>query len=205
MMSADRSAPIRQAPCRCMLWRMNPSLRTYFDFVVPLFWPWLVWNLLRLARWHARSGREALCRVDQYGNIRIVLISDPPPPTISIFMKRRVSRPGRILPAAAMCRLSCALSPQRSAIVRTSPVWSRLVMIWPGLIRHCTSLVRPRREPRPNSAYLPDGAGAIPAERAGRPVASCHESPFFPAIMAARTRPHAEYRVCCIPTALPCS
>lgn len=80
IMTGQDSPPIRQAGMRRILARMHPTLRTYFDFVVPLFWPWLVWNLLRLARWHVRSGREALCKVDRFGNIRIVCISDPPPP-----------------------------------------------------------------------------------------------------------------------------
>ncbi|MBD3769720.1 MAG: hypothetical protein IE925_06185 [Rhodobacterales bacterium] len=51
---------------------MHPQLRIYFDFVWPLFWPWLVWNLLRVARWHTETGRDALMAVDRFGNIRFV-------------------------------------------------------------------------------------------------------------------------------------
>ena len=59
---------------------MHPQLRAYFDFVWPLFWPWLVWNLLRVARWHTETGRDALIAVDRFGNIRFVRMADPPPP-----------------------------------------------------------------------------------------------------------------------------
>ena len=107
-----------------MLWRMNPNLRTHFDFVVPLFWPWLVWNLLRLARWHARSGREALCRVDQYGNIRIVLISDPPPPDdLHVYEAPRIAAWAH----PACCSDVPAFLRAESAEVRHSPDKSGMV------------------------------------------------------------------------------
>ncbi|KJS27375.1 MAG: hypothetical protein VR75_03535 [Hyphomonadaceae bacterium BRH_c29] len=59
---------------------MHPALRPYFDLVWPLFWPWLCWNLLRVAAWHQRTGRGALMAVDRFGNIRIVRLSDAPAP-----------------------------------------------------------------------------------------------------------------------------
>ena len=59
---------------------MHPDLQRYFNHVWPLFWPWLVWNLVRVARWHARTGREALMAVDCFGNIRLVCLADAPPP-----------------------------------------------------------------------------------------------------------------------------
>ena len=59
---------------------MHPDLQRYFNHVWPLFWPWLVWNLVRVARWHARTGREALMAVDCFGNIRLVFVAEAPPP-----------------------------------------------------------------------------------------------------------------------------
>jgi len=59
---------------------MHPALRPYFQHVWPLFWPWLVWNLLRFARWYERTGIEALLAVDRFGNIRITCVADVPLP-----------------------------------------------------------------------------------------------------------------------------
>ncbi|MEZ5947486.1 MAG: hypothetical protein R3C04_11675 [Hyphomonas sp.] len=58
---------------------MPDGLRPYFDHVWPLFWPWLIWNLVRFARWHERTGLNALLSVDCFGNIRIVQMCDAPP------------------------------------------------------------------------------------------------------------------------------
>ena len=58
---------------------MPPALRIYFDHVWPIFWPWLIWNLVRVAAWHERTGREALMAVDCFGNIRLVRMADAPP------------------------------------------------------------------------------------------------------------------------------
>ncbi|MEZ5997407.1 MAG: hypothetical protein R3B98_01785 [Hyphomonas sp.] len=57
---------------------MDPRLKPYFDHVWPLFWPWLWWNLIRFARWHMRTGREALIDIDRFGNIRFVYFEDAP-------------------------------------------------------------------------------------------------------------------------------
>jgi len=59
---------------------MHPALRPYFQHVWPLFWPWLIWNLVRFARWYERTGIEALLAVDRFGNIRITCVADAPPP-----------------------------------------------------------------------------------------------------------------------------
>ncbi|MEZ5967554.1 MAG: hypothetical protein R3C00_00615 [Hyphomonas sp.] len=57
---------------------MEPSLKPNFDHVWPVFWPWLVWNLIRFARWHLRTGQDALLAVDCFGNIRITHLCDAP-------------------------------------------------------------------------------------------------------------------------------
>ncbi len=118
---------------------MNPTLRTYFDFVVPLFWPWLVWNLLRLARWHERSGREALCRVDRFGNIRFVRISDPPPPddlyTYDAPRMAPWTHPALGSDVPACVRAGLGAGPAKSAIVRHDPVKSGMVIHGHGLVR----------------------------------------------------------------------
>ena len=59
---------------------MHPDLRPYFDHVWPLFWPWLIWNLLRVADWHTRTGQDGLFMVDCFGNVRLVRLSDAPEP-----------------------------------------------------------------------------------------------------------------------------
>jgi hypothetical protein len=59
---------------------MQSGLRPYFDHVIPVFWPWLWWNLIRVALWHKRTGRDALLRLDRFGNIRFVYIQDAPQP-----------------------------------------------------------------------------------------------------------------------------
>ena len=59
---------------------MHPDLRPYFDHVWPLFWPWLIWNLLRAAARYERTGQDALLMVDCFGNIRISCLGDAPAP-----------------------------------------------------------------------------------------------------------------------------
>lgn len=59
---------------------MHPDLQRDFTHVWPLFWRWLAWNLVRVACWHARTGREALMAVDCLGNIRLVCLADAPLP-----------------------------------------------------------------------------------------------------------------------------
>ena len=57
---------------------MDPRLKPYFDHVFVLFWPVLIWNLMRIARWQAHTGREGLFAVNCYGGIRLVRVSDAP-------------------------------------------------------------------------------------------------------------------------------
>jgi hypothetical protein len=59
---------------------MHPALRPYYDHVIPVFWPWLWLNLVRVALWHLRTGHEALLAVDCFGNIRMVFTADEPKP-----------------------------------------------------------------------------------------------------------------------------
>ncbi|KJS24601.1 MAG: hypothetical protein VR75_14320 [Hyphomonadaceae bacterium BRH_c29] len=59
---------------------MHPALRPYYDHVIPVFWPWLWLNLIRVALWHLRTGRDALMAVDCFGNIRMVFAADEPKP-----------------------------------------------------------------------------------------------------------------------------
>ena len=59
---------------------MHPDLRPYFDHVWPLFWPWLIWNLLRVADWHTRTGQDGLFMVDCFGNVRLARLADAPAP-----------------------------------------------------------------------------------------------------------------------------
>ena len=59
---------------------MHPDLRPYFDHVWPLFWPWLIWNLLRVADWHTRTGQDGLFMVDCFGNVRLARLADGPGP-----------------------------------------------------------------------------------------------------------------------------
>ena len=58
----------------------DPALKPYFDHVFVLFWPVLIWNLMRIARWQAHTGREGLFAVNCFGGIRLVRIDDAPRP-----------------------------------------------------------------------------------------------------------------------------
>ncbi len=111
---------------------MHPDLQRYFNHVWPLFWPWLVWNLLRVARWHMRTGRDALMAVDCFGNIRLVYVSDAPPPDdLYTYEAPRVAAWKR----PAVC--SAVLSPVRvqSIEVRHDPVKSGMVMPGHAIVR----------------------------------------------------------------------
>ena len=59
---------------------MDPRLKPYFDHVHVLFWPVLVWNLIRIIRWRARTGQEALLAVNCFGAIRFVQPDGYPAP-----------------------------------------------------------------------------------------------------------------------------
>ena len=112
---------------------MHPQLRIYFDFVWPLFWPWLVWNLLRVAEWHTATGRDALMAVDRFGNIRFVRMSDPPPPDdLYTYEAPRVPRWER----PAVCSDVLDAVRVMSGIVRHDPLKS-------GMVMHSHAIVRP--------------------------------------------------------------
>ena len=64
---------------------MDPRLKPYFDHVFVLFWPVLVWNLIRIARWQARTGQDGLWAVNCFGGIRLVRVSDAPHPPAFTF------------------------------------------------------------------------------------------------------------------------
>jgi len=59
---------------------MDPRYRSLFQHVLPLFWPWLWWNLLRLDAYRRRVNRNILIQTDRMGNIRILLVGDVPKP-----------------------------------------------------------------------------------------------------------------------------
>ena len=59
---------------------MDPRYRSLFQHVLPLFWPWLWWNLFRLDAFRRRVNRNILIQTDRMGNIRILLIGDAPKP-----------------------------------------------------------------------------------------------------------------------------
>jgi hypothetical protein len=115
---------------------MHPDLQRYFNHVWPLFWPWLVWNLMRVARWHARTGRDALMAVDCFGNIRLVCLADAPPPDdLYTYEAPRVAawnHPalGSDVPVCVRAGLA------KSVIVRHDPVKSGLVIYNHGIVRY---------------------------------------------------------------------
>ena len=57
---------------------MDPLYRPYFQHVLPICWPWLWWNLVRLTAWRQRTGRAIFILVDKYGNIYTRFIGDAP-------------------------------------------------------------------------------------------------------------------------------
>jgi hypothetical protein len=79
-MQGESGQAILQARVGAILARKHPDLQRFFNHVWPIFWPWLVWNLLRVARWHMRTGRDALMAVDCFGNIELTYVADVPPP-----------------------------------------------------------------------------------------------------------------------------
>ena len=112
---------------------MHPDLQRFFNHVWPIFWPWLVWNLLRVARWHQRTGRDALMAVDCFGNIRFVFVTDAPPPdTLYTYEAPRIPRWER----PALC--SAVLDAVRVWLVevRHDPVKSGMVMHRHDMVRH---------------------------------------------------------------------
>ena len=130
---------------------MHPDLQRFFNHVWPIFWPWLVWNLLRVARWHMRTGRDALMPVDSFGNIELTYVSDAPPPdTLYTYEAPRLAawEHPALRSDGPTCVCAC------SGIVRHDPDKSGLVIHSHGLVRHDHWLrVRgpPWPSPLPNS------------------------------------------------------
>ena len=78
---------------------MDRCLKPYFDHVYVLFWPVLIWNLMRIARWQAHTGREGLFAVNCFGGIRLVRIDDAPRPDTDAAWARLCQR--FVIPAEA--------------------------------------------------------------------------------------------------------
>nr|WP_321360454.1 hypothetical protein [uncultured Hyphomonas sp.] len=112
---------------------MHPDLQRYFTHVWPLFWPWLVWNLLRVARWHTRTGREALMAVDHFGNIRLVFVADAPPPD-DLYTYETPRIPRWEHPALGSDVPVCVRA--SSALVRHDPVKSGIVIYSHDIVRY---------------------------------------------------------------------
>ncbi|WP_321491235.1 hypothetical protein [uncultured Hyphomonas sp.] len=116
---------------------MHPDLRRLFQLVWPVFWPWLVWNLVRVARWHLRTGREALFAVDCFGNVRLTYVADAPPPDdLYTYEAPRVAawdHPalGSDMPVSVFAGVRV-----QSAIVHHDPVKSGMVMHRHGIVRY---------------------------------------------------------------------
>ncbi|MEZ5998806.1 MAG: hypothetical protein R3B98_08950 [Hyphomonas sp.] len=116
---------------------MDPRLKPYFDHVWPLFWPWLWWNLIRFARWHVRTGREALIDIDRFGNIRFVYFEDAPAAEDAyIYVPPRLASWERLAPGFGLTALATSFP------VRNVPVFVRTVS---GLVPALTA--QPRAPP----------------------------------------------------------
>lgn len=110
---------------------MHPDLQRYFTHVWPLFCPWLVWNLVRVARWHARTGREALMAVDCFGNIRLACLADAPlPDDLYTYEAPRIPRWERPVLGSDVPVWECA----QSIIVRHDRDKSGMVMLSHGIV-----------------------------------------------------------------------
>ena len=108
---------------------MEPSLKPYFDHVWPVFWPWLVWNLIRFARWHLRTGQDALLAVDCFGNIRITRLCDAPQAEdVYAYEAPRVTSWERLAPGfCLLTEMGSDSISDPSGLLRTFPVFFRTV------------------------------------------------------------------------------
>ena len=106
---------------------MEPSLKPYFDHVWPVFWPWLVWNLIRFARWHLRTGQDALLAVDCFGNIRVTRLCDAPQAEdVYAYEAPRVTSWERLAPGFCMpAEMGSDFGSVPSGLLRTFPVHLR--------------------------------------------------------------------------------
>ena len=117
---------------------MDPRLKPYFDHVLVLFWPVLVWNLVRIARWQACTGQDGLWAVNCFGGVRLVRVSDAPRPAASR------------LPHVAQARLDRLT---RAVETRRAP-YTRLMLARMLARRLTLTLTGPAHRPAP--------AGALP-------------------------------------------
>ena len=108
---------------------MEPSLKPYFDHVWPVFWPWLVWNLIRFARWHLRTGQDALLAVDCFGNIRVTRLCDAPQAEdVYAYEAPRVTSWERLAPGFCLpAEMGSDSISDMSGLLRTFPVFIRTV------------------------------------------------------------------------------
>lgn len=78
---------------------MDPHYRSLFQHVLPLFWPWLWWNLFRLDAFRRRVNRNMLIRTDRMGNIRILCLGDAPKPDdLYSYEAPKIARWNRLAP-----------------------------------------------------------------------------------------------------------
>ncbi len=58
---------------------MDFALQPHLYANVPvLYWPWVFWQLWRIALWGELTGRDVLVTVDRYGRVHIRHVSDDP-------------------------------------------------------------------------------------------------------------------------------
>jgi hypothetical protein len=112
---------------------MHPDLQRFFNHVWPIFWPWLVWNLLRVARWHMRTGRDAPMAVDCFGNIELTYVADAPPPD-DLYTYEAPRLAAWEHPALRSDVPACVGT--QSGFVRHDPDKSGLVIYSHGLVRN---------------------------------------------------------------------
>jgi hypothetical protein len=119
---------------------MHPDLRRLFQLVWPVFWPWLVWNLVRAARWHLRTGREALFAVDCFGNVRLTYVADAPPPddlyTYEAPREAAWEHPALGSDVPLCVRTQSGVIMPGHDVVRYDPDKSGMVMPGHGIVRH---------------------------------------------------------------------
>ncbi len=81
----------------------HPRIARLFAHVHVLFWPWLWWQLLRLARWHAANGQpEVLLSVSRWGRLKVLFVARAETPLISFrplsdFIDRMTGLPADVL------------------------------------------------------------------------------------------------------------
>ncbi|WP_162177090.1 hypothetical protein, partial [Hyphomonas jannaschiana] len=86
-----------------------------------------------VARWHARTGREALMAVDCFGNIRLVCLADAPPPDdLYTYEAPRIAAWEH--PALGSDVPACVRGKSRE--VRHDPGKSAIVMPGHGVVRY---------------------------------------------------------------------